>query len=635
MAKQTLFEAEAVLTANTSGMLADIDYAVAQARQKLNTLSGYVNLFGRMGGGGGGSGGGGGGGSSNPINQYYRLNMELAKQATIVGDLARAQRLYAAIEQSTLYTAEQINRTKTTRLRLEQRINAAAQKNSGVNPFGVQGPQPAPGFVPPFSFGNPGGLQGPYMASGNFVSNFTGAGGGTGSGRGNGLATAQFANASYALQDFITVLSMGGGFQRALLSASNNIGFMAGMLGTASGAFIGVGAVLGSVLIPKLYELALGMDEASVVAERFKDRIAKLAEEMKLAGERRGFGFELADLRKEAIDFQESGKPASARQVFKDAIRDADRERSIKRSELSEGETEAKEVRARTIEDFYRNVLGRDPGKNGEKLFRRERDWINGVIEGRISAEDVRNGNTPVGAGGNKTTWNKFAESLRDINDPLDKTQKEIDVLTENLNKLKEAAKKSAEEAAKHDPNNPENWTSFGAGQAGLPAGFGPNPMGGPGMWLGGQSFGQAAGPPPGFSGGRFNPSTPLSWATSRKSAIDGFLSEFAPKEAEIAKVKDNFAHLVELFPDKESSFNALRDAQIKKIRDRADSGISGTFGASNFASQLTNQLLKTDPQKELVELARKQPGLLTDLLGDRSVLVSTIKGLNPSPFGP
>jgi hypothetical protein len=61
--------------------------------------------------------------------------------------------------------------------------------------------------------------------------------------------------ASFGAQDFLTVLSMGGGLNMALMSASNNLAQVASMINPLIGAYAGMAIVVGSVLIPQLVKL--------------------------------------------------------------------------------------------------------------------------------------------------------------------------------------------------------------------------------------------------------------------------------------------------------------------------------------------------------------------------------------------
>lgn len=84
------------------------------------------------------------------------------------------------------------------------------------------------------------------------------------------------AQISFALQDVSTVLAMGGGMERALLSAANNISFLASANGTLLGAISGVAITLGAVFVPRLVSATMGArslaDELERVA-RISDRI--------------------------------------------------------------------------------------------------------------------------------------------------------------------------------------------------------------------------------------------------------------------------------------------------------------------------------------------------------------------------
>lgn len=89
-----------------------------------------------------------------------------------------------------------------------------------------------------------------------------------------GRLNAAISNASFGVQDFITVLQGGGGLERAILSTTNNIGMMASLLvGGWKGAIIGVGAALGSALVPILKDW-MGFTEEQT--ENLEDQVSAL-----------------------------------------------------------------------------------------------------------------------------------------------------------------------------------------------------------------------------------------------------------------------------------------------------------------------------------------------------------------------
>ena len=70
-----------------------------------------------------------------------------------------------------------------------------------------------------------------------------------------GRTNAAISNASFAVQDFVTVLQGGGGLERAILSTTNNIGMMASLILPGwQGAVVGVAAAIGSAMVPVLKE---------------------------------------------------------------------------------------------------------------------------------------------------------------------------------------------------------------------------------------------------------------------------------------------------------------------------------------------------------------------------------------------
>jgi len=106
-------------------------------------------------------------------------------------------------------------------------------------------------------------------------------------GKSLGRQNAAISNASFALQDFITVMQGGGGFERAVLSTTNNIGFMAAMLSNSlKGAIIGVGVAIGAAFIPMIIKMGkTWLSQKDMVGE-FADFTLKKIEEVQAAGEK-------------------------------------------------------------------------------------------------------------------------------------------------------------------------------------------------------------------------------------------------------------------------------------------------------------------------------------------------------------
>jgi hypothetical protein len=91
--------------------------------------------------------------------------------------------------------------------------------------------------------------------------------------------------ASFGAQDFLTVLSMGGGLNMALMSSANNMAQVAAMINPLKGAWIGLGITLGTVLIPHLvngvqYLLGFGRESESA-----SEAVEKLAARMRSAAD--------------------------------------------------------------------------------------------------------------------------------------------------------------------------------------------------------------------------------------------------------------------------------------------------------------------------------------------------------------
>ena len=99
-----------------------------------------------------------------------------------------------------------------------------------------------------------------------------------------GQVNAAISNASFALQDFLTVMQGGGGFERAVLSTTNNLGMMANMLmGPMSGAIAGVAAAVASMLIPVFMRWMSTANEASEATKEWADTASDKIDEIREA----------------------------------------------------------------------------------------------------------------------------------------------------------------------------------------------------------------------------------------------------------------------------------------------------------------------------------------------------------------
>lgn len=99
----------------------------------------------------------------------------------------------------------------------------------------------------------------------------------------------QTAQLSFAFQDIATVMFMGGGIERALLSASNNLAFIASAAGTVKGALIGVGIVLASVIIPRTFDWLRNQEAITREAQKWAQIAANVERGVDRAGDRFDF----------------------------------------------------------------------------------------------------------------------------------------------------------------------------------------------------------------------------------------------------------------------------------------------------------------------------------------------------------
>tara|TARA_R100001132_G_scaffold8792_1_gene8439 strand:- start:15398 stop:18850 length:3453 start_codon:yes stop_codon:yes gene_type:complete len=101
-----------------------------------------------------------------------------------------------------------------------------------------------------------------------------------------GRTNAAISNASFALQDFLTVMQGGGGFERAVLSTTNNLGMMATMMfKPVTGAIVGVSAAVASFLLPQLMKLIDFSSDASRATKEWADTTKDKIEEIREAAE--------------------------------------------------------------------------------------------------------------------------------------------------------------------------------------------------------------------------------------------------------------------------------------------------------------------------------------------------------------
>jgi len=81
-----------------------------------------------------------------------------------------------------------------------------------------------------------------------------GANGGGGGMGGMGMGRMALTQASYGLQDIMTVGAAGGNFQQMMVGASNNLGAMFTMLGSVNGALIGLGVTAAGLALPTIFD---------------------------------------------------------------------------------------------------------------------------------------------------------------------------------------------------------------------------------------------------------------------------------------------------------------------------------------------------------------------------------------------
>lgn len=95
-------------------------------------------------------------------------------------------------------------------------------------------------------------------------------------GMSSGMSSMMLMQASFGIQDFLTVMAAGGSFQQSMVAASNNLGFLLTMLGGAKGAIAGVGVTIAALALPKIIELTDSEARAAAKTEEFAKSLQRL-----------------------------------------------------------------------------------------------------------------------------------------------------------------------------------------------------------------------------------------------------------------------------------------------------------------------------------------------------------------------
>lgn len=662
--KQTLFEAEAVISVNTDKMFADLDKAAREAKKRLQDALGGISAP-TIGGGRGGSGGGRGGGRSY-TDVMFGENMKYARMERSVGQYADAiQRLKTMMDNYKL-SAMQATEAETLLQRIQaqrNKIQGDLQKKADKD---FQNAQKANARGSVGAYGNTGGavttmfqqemalartakaakdyseaiarltaltnnnslstkqnaqaqaaLTNALRAQGKAEIKAAAMSGPGGTGPGGFPKTnpdarrrnAQVQNASFAVQDFVTVLSMGGGMTRALASASNNLAFMTAMMGTTGGAVAGLALTLGAVLLPSLAKAALGMEDLSEATERANKRLQdakKAAEdaaraydrynEAKAAGAKGETGVieALADKRGDLSKYGaqlEAARAASRGAVIATAGEQAG---SFGRMETMLRGT-ANPVVA-FIDKFQMMMRKVQAGTAGAGELRAEAQTVPWAVDSLLGLTDKYN-----------LVADALEESGRlqaDYTEKIEDTNRSLDLLNEKIK-----VEVQAREAIAAKTRSVFEFTGVG--------GYGKDVF---------KDF---------FAEGQKQAKEALrkdkDRLQTRLGAQQGIFETLFPKEAEIEKIKKQFADAfgTNISP----GMQAARDRQISEVMKGGRQSITGQMGGAAFSQQLTNQLLQRDPMTKIAEYAAKQTGLQEEIKTAVQGSQKALEAINTSPF--
>lgn len=678
--KQTLFEAEAILSVNTDKLFADLTAAAQRAKKQLQQTLGGITIPTIGSGGGGGGGGGGAGGSSN----IYNVATTLARGQAAAGQYTAAiHRLKQAMESYNMSAIQQhrINnliasierqrdRAREARISSMDREAAAAEKtalaaagggaSSRINPLAtemadIRRIRNAREHAEALTRVNALlGLQltekeriaaldlrqniiqrAAYEQQSQLRTMQLNAGPTPAQRQRN----AMIQNLSFGAQDFFTVMSMGGGMSRAFASASNNLGFMLSMLGTTSGAIAALGVTMGMVFLPKLVETAIGFRDMGDSAEDAANRLQKLQRDlvdtakayddfrkMREAAQKPNARGELEEVGKSLQDQIDAQRAALA---GKEKDTAAERIRLMNEALSAVGENAgyglsvkirqfgAGEISPAELKSFMENYGGEQAG-----IFAPLEDWMFGASKTVNEMLD---------------RFDKWNAALEDAKEEINKLEAQLDF----SNRLEEDRKKfEAATGAEDLPGLFKNiFNATGLGGYGNDSvidnflsskGFDTKPE-----TLAEQRADAIAAQKERERAAKKKADDErqleMKELQKRLPAMQSLFQAMFPKEAEIENIKKQFADAfgANLTPQQQ----AMQDFMVGEVKDKRPS-ITGTFGGAEFASQLTNQLLQRDPMTRLTEFASKQTGLQEEIRDDMRKSRERLEELQLSPFG-
>lgn len=203
---------------------------------------------------------------------------------------------------------------------------------------------------------------GAYTAAMKFAANQTNFSGGSGMGKGSGGLGMLAMQASYGLQDFITVMGMGGGLRAAMGGMSNNLSQMVmilGMMGTIStplAAALSIATALGAALVPMLFDTGKAgktAAESLVDLERALKRVKQATDDLSASRKAK----DVSDIETFGQSSKEIRQAAKERDEFDKQIKD-ELESQVKREAM-----QTPVVASRQIPERLRNLK---PGAEGQ-----------------------------------------------------------------------------------------------------------------------------------------------------------------------------------------------------------------------------------------------------------------------------
>ncbi len=217
-----------------------------------------------------------------------------------------------------------------------------------------------------------GHMPGSPMAQG-------GRGGPGGGGMGLGMGRMAMTQASYGLQDIMTVGAAGGGFQQMMVGASNNLGAMFTMLGSVNGALLGLGVTAAGLALPTIFDKInksldgahRGVNELERDMHALKEAGELAAAAMRFRGEAAGSAeslrLEIKDIRQKKAGTHEEQEAAKG--GFRGIERSLDAELRSTRARIDELKAQAIENNPRVVELNAQIERARRQTKNKEKRW--------------------------------------------------------------------------------------------------------------------------------------------------------------------------------------------------------------------------------------------------------------------------